>query len=129
MPYIRSTALEYFLDIERPEDFRIAKGNFLDDFYSADIEERCRMVVDAIEPNMITPENKKFAAFFASMVEHLCYHAGINIPIWTQDESFSLEKPWFLHENWRFRGWQLVVTPPSFKSRNIFGGDNMLDRM
>ncbi len=127
--YVRGTVAKYFSEIHRPEDFRIAMGNFLDDFYSADKSERYRMTRDSIDLSNITPDNRKYAAFFAAMTEHLCYHSDIQIPMWTQNLIFRLPKPWFLHENWRFRAWQLTMTPPSFKSRNIFGGDNMLDRV
>ena len=129
MTYVRGTALEYFCQIQSPDDFRYSKGNFLDDFRSADNAERRRMVEDAIRPAMVNDDNRRYAAFFASMVEHLCYHNGIGIPRWTQSNIFFLGDPWFTRDTWRLRAWQLVATPPAFKRRNVFCGDNALERV
>ncbi len=129
MTYERGTALEYFLQIKRPEDFRYSKGNFLDDFRYANDTERIRMVRETIPPEQMNEDQQKYAAFFAAMVEHVCYHTGIEIPSWTHHEIFFLSEPWFTRNSWRLRAWQLVTTPPAFKRRNIFCGDNALERV
>lgn len=129
MKYVRSTALEYFSQIQKQDDFWLAMGNFLDDFRSASLDEKKRMTRDPIFLSHDFDGQERFAAFFAALVEHLCYHSGLEIPAWTQGQEFVLNQPWFLHENWRFRAWQLATTPASFKKRNIFGGNNMLDRV
>ncbi|ADG05130.1 hypothetical protein Btus_0359 [Kyrpidia tusciae DSM 2912] len=129
MEYRRLTAAEYFEQIKGEEDFFIAKGNFLDDFYSADNGERARMVSQPIPKERVTPDNRKYAAYFAAMVEYLCWHYNIQRPDWVLDEIYRLPDPWFLYENWRFRAWQLVMTPPAFVSRNIFTGDDPVSRM
>jgi hypothetical protein len=62
------------------------------------------------------------------MTEHLCLQEELPIPSWTQTTSSILAQPWFLYPGWRLKPWQLATTPPSFKKRNIFGGDRILDR-
>lgn len=130
MAYIRPTAAEYFRQmVDGEDDFYACKGNFLDDFYSGDNVERTRMVETPIPINLVTSESRKYASYFAGMVEYLCWHHHLTCPPWVQNDMYLLPEPWFLFDNWRFRAWQLTMTPPSFKSRNIFGGDEMLSRV
>ena len=130
MLYRRPTVAEYFAQITNGEDeFFIAKGNFLDDFYSAGNKERIRMVKSSIPRPLVTAETTQYAAYFAAMVEYLCWEYQLPQPSWVQDGLYRLPKPWFLYENWRFRAWQLVMTPPAFVSRNIFTGDDPVSRV
>ena len=130
MVYRRPTVAEYFAQITNGEDeFFIAKGNFLDDFYSAGNRERIRMVKSPIPRPLVTAETTQYAAYFAAMVEYLCWEYQLPQPSWVQDTLYRLPKPWFLYENWRFRAWQLVMTPPAFVSRNIFTGDDPVSRV
>ncbi|WP_051663458.1 hypothetical protein [Alicyclobacillus macrosporangiidus] len=129
MEYRRQTVAEYFAQIRDEDDFFIAKGNFLDDFYSANDEERARMVSQPIPKELVTPENRKYASYFAAMVDYLCWHYGLRCPDWVQDLDYRLPEPWFLYENWRFRAWQLVMTPAAFIARNIFTGDDPVSRV
>lgn len=98
MEYRRLTAAEYFEQIRDEDSFYIAKGNFLDDFYSANGEERVRMVSRPIPKERVTPDNRKYAAYFAAMVEYLCWHYNIERPDWVPDEINRLPDPWFLYE-------------------------------
>ena len=111
------------------EDFWICVGNFLDDFRSATTNEKIRLVNEPILINNIKQGHENFAAFFAGMVEQLCIVTEIDVPSWVNEQIFFLKTPWFLRKNWRFRAWQLFTTTPSFVRRNVFGGDNMLDRV
>lgn len=129
MPYVRKTAAENFSQITNgEEEFFIAKGNFLDDFYSADDEERVRMVKTPIDPKLVTPEIRQFAAYFAAMVEHLSWAYDLACPAWVQGDSFYLPEPWFTRDSWRFRAWQLVTTAPNFARHNIWSGDDSVSR-
>ncbi len=130
MCYTRSTAAGYFREIALDaQTFFVGKGNFLDDFYSADPQEQKRLLDEPIDTTLVADDNRRYAAYFAAMVEHLAWCHKLPCPVWVQDETFRLPDPYFLYENWRFRAWQLVATPPAFKSRNIFGGDDMLSRV
>jgi hypothetical protein len=129
MAYVRGTAAEYFCTCANGEDsFFNCVGNFLDDFYSGSDEERMHMVVSPITDE-ITEENRRYAAFFTAMVESLCLQYEVERPKWIWEEIYKLPEPWFLYDGWKLRAWQLVQTPPAFKSRNILGGDNMLSRV
>ena len=129
MTYIRSTAVEYFKQIEKKEDFWIAVGNFLDDFRSTNSEEQKYLIKEPISTKDIKKEQEQFAVFFAGMIEELCNELNLEMPEWINNEIFFLEKPWFLHEYWKLLEWQLNTTPLAFKRRNIFGGDNLLSRI
>lgn len=130
MAYVRSTAAEYFRIFAEGKDvFFNCVGNFLDDFYSAGKAEQQRLVEQPIWAVEVTEENRCYAAFFAAMVEELCLKYDLERPEWIFHDIFKLPEPWFLYPGWKLRAWQLVQTPPAFKSRNIFGGDNMLSRV
>ncbi len=130
MVYRRPTVVEYFAQIANGGDeFFIVKGNFLDDFYSAGNKERIRMVKSPIPRSLVTAETTQYAAYFAAMVEYLCWEYQLPQPSWVQNSLYRLPKPWFLYDNWRFRAWQLVMTPPAFVSRNIFTGDDPVSRV
>ncbi|GAC1356456.1 MAG: hypothetical protein NVSMB38_38010 [Ktedonobacteraceae bacterium] len=50
-------------------------------------------------------------------------------PKWTGPECYVLQEPWFIYDGYRLRAWQLVMTLAAFKTRSIYGGDRMLDRV
>lgn len=129
MKYQRLSAAEYFSKINNEDDFFLAKGDFLDDFYSANDDERIRMISQPLPKELITVENRRYAAYFAGMIEYLCVQYHLDATRWLQDVVYRLPEPWFLYENWRFRAWQLVMTPPAFISRNIFTGDDPVSRV
>lgn len=130
MEYERGTAADYFRALANGEEsFFTGVGNFLDDFYSASGDEKERLISQPIDLDLVTDDNLRYAAFFSGMVESLCLQYVLNRPDWIWEERYRLRNPWFLYEGWRLRAWQLVTTPPSFKARNIFGGDNMLSRV
>jgi len=49
--------------------------------------------------------------------------------MWTDQECYVLQEPWFIYDGYRLRAWQLVTTPAAFKTRNIYGVDRMLERV
>ena len=69
-------------------------------------------------------------AFYAGVVEELAKEQNMRIPQWVFHEKYYLPEPVFLGE---FKGGEyriliLLETPLAFKIRNIFVGDNILDR-
>ena len=121
--YTSTESFQRILDGETPWN---AIGDFLDEWRREEVKDRTELVVHPLPPD--TPDTHQWAAFFAAMVEELCLQDGLSIPAWTRDTRFILENPWFLYPGWRLKPWQLATTPPSFKKRNIFGGDRMLMR-
>jgi len=123
----RYTSAESFQRILNGEEPWIAIGDFLDEWRREEVKDRAELVIDPLV-SFIPPEMEKWATFFSAMVEDLCVQDGLPVPSWTQDAHFILEHPWFLYPGWRLKVWQLATTPPSFKKRNIFGGDRILNR-
>ena len=54
---------------------------------------------------------------------------NLPFPMWTDQECYVLQEPWFIYDGYRLRAWQLVTTPAAFKTRNIYGVDRMLERV
>lgn len=121
------TMAETFERIIHQEDVWNAIGDFLDDWRYCSTGERQALVLDPIG-SATTPEQHKWATFCAAIVEYLCKQDNIAFPTWTGKPEYHMEHPWFLYKNWRLRAWQLTTTPIPFRSRNIFGGDRILER-
>jgi hypothetical protein len=102
---------------------RIALGNFLDDWrrFSAP-NVRWEMVCAAIAESD-NSELHRWDCFAAATVEYLTVRGGVPTPDWVFWDRWTLDTPWFLFSNWKLRAWQLVATPPPWKRRRIFGGD------
>ncbi len=123
----RYTSSESFQRIVEGDNAWNAVGDFLDEWSREDVQDRCELITDPLTSTE-SPDIRRWAAFFCAMVEHLCIQDALPIPAWVANERFVLDEPWFLYPGWRLTAWQLATTPPSFKKRNIFGGDRMLDR-
>ncbi len=123
----RQTAKETFERILNGTTPWVAIGDFLDDWRRSAVKDRYELVEEPVAAAP-TLEMLRWAAFCASMVEWLCWQDDLPFPEWTGQESYVLEEPWFIYDGWRLRAWQLVMTPAAFKTRNIYGGDRMLER-
>jgi len=106
----------------------LAIGDFLDDWRFTPKAERMALVQASIGMTSDIPDLNRWAAFCAAMVEWLCWQSELPFPKWTNRDEYRLAEPWFLYPGDLLRAWQLVATPAPFKLRNIFGGDQMLDR-
>ena len=104
----------------------IALGDFLDDWNRfPDLHERERMIGEPISDSA-SPEQHRWASFFAATVEYLTVRNGMKTPSWAMQECWVLPEPWFLLPGWKMRAWLLVATPPPWKRRRIFGGDETM---
>ena len=102
---------------------RIAIGNFLDDWRRVpDPRERMALIAEPI-PDSDDPGLHRWSAFVAAMVEHLARRDTLPPPPWVDAECWVLAEPWLLTTYWKLRPWILVATPPAWKRRGIFGGD------
>jgi hypothetical protein len=124
----RQTIKETFDRVQNGVSPWVAGGDFLDDWRRSVLEDRYELVENPIAP-ATTLETQRWAAFCAAMVEWLCWQDDLPTPTWTDQESYTLQDPWFLYEGKRLRAWQLVATAAPFKMRNIYGGDRMLERV
>ena len=102
---------------------RIVIGDFLDDWRRfMDTTIRTHLIALPI-PDSSDAELHRWSAFVAALVEYLTVGASMTPPAWVFDSRWTLDEPWFINPYWKLRAWQLVVTPPPWKRRRIFGGD------
>jgi hypothetical protein len=128
MTYHPSTLAQAWADaLVRAESAFIVLGDFLDDWRrEAEPDARWRLVRDPL-PDATDPERHRWAAFLAATVEYLTVRDGVPTPAWVFDERWVLPTPWFLlPQQGPLWAWQLVATPPPWKRRRIFGGDETM---
>ncbi len=129
----RQTIAETFaLIVKEPAFPWVAIGDFLDDWRQSAREDRLELVATGVPDADLTQDNlelRRWAAFCAAMVEWLCWQDQLPFPPWTNRTEYRLSEPWFLYPGDLLRAWQLATTPAPFKMRNIFGGDQILDRV
>lgn len=102
---------------------RIVLGDFPDDWRrTSDNSTRQRMVRDPLD-DADSLEQHRWACFLAATVEYLTVRDAATTPSWVYEERWVLPEPWFLLPGWKIRAWLLVATPPPWKRRRIFGGD------
>lgn len=128
--YRLNTVAEAFARLQRGVNPWVAIGDFLDDWYvrAQSDETRRRMVRDEIALAR-SPQEVRWAAFFAAMSHTLSLAYNIGAPAWVGDSQYVLADPWFLAPGEPLRALQLVESPPEFKMRNVFPGDRVLSRV
>lgn len=145
----RQTIAETFARIvQDPAHPWVAIGDFLDDWRSSPRDERFALIEHGLEADSLPPdgertarertgaqhltqesEAQRWAVFCAAMVEWLCRQDDAPFPAWTSNPGYRLAMPWFLYPGDALKPWELATTPAPFKARNIFGGDQILDRV
>ncbi len=105
---------------------QVVLGDFLDDWRRApDASLRMRMVRTPIR-DAEDHEQHRWACFLAATVEFLTVRGSLPTPSWVYGDQWTLLEPWFLIPHWKLRAWLLVATPPPWKRRRIFGGDESM---
>lgn len=126
--YRPATAAESFRRVLRGEDPRLALGDFLDDWRRTPAARRIQLVRDPLDEAGSTADMHRWAAFFAATVDQLSADSQQEPPSWTSRPEYRLAEPWFLVRGWALRAEHLVRTPVPFRMRNIFGGEDLLER-
>lgn len=103
----------------------IVLGNFLDDWHRSTEIDRQRIVAEVIA-DVLDLEQHRWACFLAATVEYLTVTNELPPPRWVFEDRWVLDEPWFLISYWKLRAWLLVATPPPWKRRRIFGGDETM---
>ena len=123
----RYTARESFERLLKGANHWVCHGDFLNDWYRSDREDRLELVVDPLsEPS--TEREQQWAALFAASVEQLCANDGLEAPAWT--EWHKLAEPWFpTVKSENMKKLYQEVTPLIYKKHNVFAGDKVLDKL
>lgn len=109
------------------EGFRIAVGNFMNEFflYHCTKRERQTLLDPPIQmPESPTEEQRQWAAFCAGAAEYLAKRYQLSCPNWAMDEAYVLPSPWYVSPiaiNTPARQAKLAqVTPEPWRRRNVF---------
>ncbi|MCP5103975.1 MAG: hypothetical protein GY950_11380 [bacterium] len=107
------------------EEIKYVLANFIDEFNSAGIEKKKKMVERFPFTGI---EEKKYCAYVAAMVEELCFTNDLDIPEWVFDKKYRLKEPFFVGGLESLKAFLIVESPLSFRRRNIFVSANVLKR-
>ena len=108
------------------ETATVVLGDFLDDWRRTPNRDGRQWLIDAPIHDTEDADTHRWACFLAATVEYLSIRDGVPTPSWVFDTRWTLPEPWFLLTHWKLRAWLLVATPPPWKRRRIFGGDETM---
>jgi hypothetical protein len=89
---------------------------FLERYDRSDWETRRRITADA----PLTTGSDRFDALLAGIVEYACASHGVVAPPWVNDESFFLNRWWFVSGMASLHADALVHSPISLARRGVF---------
>ena len=107
------------------DDPFISIRDFVDDFNAADIDGRCRLVVE--EPPLTG--DPRFDAYLAAMVELFSLRNDIPPPAWVEGKARFLDRSWFREPREYFWPMALLQTPLPFRRRLVFIEESEFDRV
>ncbi len=101
-----------------------ALGNFMNYWYAYAKDRREELIGDQLPVYDETPPYQhRWATFCAASVVWFCNTYQVPCPAWAHDPKYTLDEPWFFHEQESIRSELLTTTPEEFTRRNIFCGD------
>ena len=109
------------------EDSSILFGNFLDDFYRANMDEKKRLLSD--EPEPLNNVRAVDYVHIAATVHKLANDSGIPVPTWVFKEQYYAKEPFFPVRHPDLRLIYMFESPTEFKHRNMFVSANALSRV
>lgn len=107
------------------EGFRVAIGDFMDEFFlycTAD-DERQELLDQPIElPMNPTWEQRGWACFCAGAAEYLAERYGLQCPAWALDAAYQMPEPWYINPDATpaMRASFQETVPRPFRKRNVF---------
>jgi hypothetical protein len=109
-------------------NFTLAFGQFLDDFRHASNEEKQKLIAD--EPNRMGVDNV-ILCHAAAAVHKLANDNSLEVPKWVHDPSYIMPEPYYAHnvQSDEFQRYLSKSSPPEYVIRNVFFGDNVLQRV
>jgi hypothetical protein len=100
---------------DRHEAFRWVV-QFMADFVQTDDEARAGLVAE--EPP--GTGDARWDAMLAAATEHLCFHHGLAVPVWTLAAERFLDQWWFVAPYLSLHASAFVATPAAFANRGVF---------
>ena len=109
------------------DSFDRCLANFLDEFYATPNETAL-----AAQPVLLAPifgePGRVQDAYLAATAEELARARKFSVPLWTDEATRKLQRPWFASPLAALRTVLLLESPPAFRSRNHFISENALTR-
>lgn len=112
--------------VTEQETASVVLGDFLDEWRRTPDRPGRQRLIDAPIHDTEDADKHRWVCFLAATVEYLTVRDGVPTPSWVFDSRWTLSEPWFLLTHWKLRAWLLVATPPPWKRRRIFGGDETM---
>ena len=109
------------------DSFDRCLANFLDEFYAAPDAKAL-----AASPLLLASKFGELGrvqdAYLAATAEELARAQKLYVPLWTNDGTRKLHRPWFASPLAALRTVLLLESPPAFRSCNLFISGNALPR-
>ena len=107
------------------EGFRVAIGDFMDEFflYCTAEDERQELLNTPLElPENPTWEQRGWAAFCAGAAEYLAERYGLQCPAWALNAAYQMPEAWYINPEATpaMRASFLETAPAAFRKRNVF---------
>lgn len=102
--------------IDDMRNFWVCIGDFLDDWYAANRDQREEMLREE-PPKTGDP---RFDAYLAALAEHLAVTCNLPVPEWTGKPERFLDRFWFPTAFKSLHATALVESPAAFRRRGIF---------
>jgi hypothetical protein len=127
--FVMYAILQAIERLGRGEDFYVALGDFLDEFYRQDRCTRQAMIDEG--PQGRENVSREHAALFAASAHKLANDYGLAVPKWVMDKKYKLAgKPYFdCNATGNLRLLFMYKSPIEFKHRNLFVDENFLMRV
>ena len=113
-------------DVVNFDDAIFAFCAFLDDFRRS--EDKQSLIMDAPEKSAAT---RRELSILAATAHKLANDNGLQVPNWVNDSFYEMPHPVYAFdtENEEYQRYLKETAPPEFAKRNIFYGDNVLERV
>lgn len=111
------------------EEFRIALGNFMNEFFLYNTRNRQALLDTPLQiPEKPTEDQLRWAAFCAGAAEYLVKRYRLQCPQWACDPCYVLSSPWYMtgpFDNPVMRAVLEKDVPEPWRMRNVFCSPNI----
>lgn len=117
-----------YKELSEGERFRLAVGNFMNEFFMYSVHSRQALLDDPIQlPEIPTKAQRNSAAFCAAAADYLAQRYHLRCPEWALDPMLVLAEPYYIvrAESPTLRASLSASTPEPFRRRNVFCGEKI----